>query len=259
MAKQPGSIWVEGVQLHYIASDGAEWYVQGDYWGSAAGRPGSLWVSTSDAYLYYSGADGLKYRVPLVWPHSDGNAQKGVWVEGHFLSWAVNGGKFQAAFSHNDGGASGHVDSPHSDGHTDGSHGDSHGDGHTDTPHSDGSHVDTGHTDAHYDMHGDYPMGGSSYGYHWDCSYQTNGVVTSHLDHTDHAAAGITYCQWHDDAHSDAAHADASHGDAAHSDSHNDQAHTDSSHGDTHLDSGHADHTDGATGGHVDQPIYVGP
>jgi hypothetical protein len=270
VAKQPGSIWVEGVQLHYVASDGAEWYVQGDYWGSTAGQPGSVWVSSSDAYLYYSGADGLKYRVPLVYPHNDANAQKGLWVEGHFLSWAVNGGKFQAAFSHNDGGASGHVDSPHSDGHTDGTHGDSHGDGHTDGAHGD-SHTDIAHgdsTQSHADGHSDSYLVGAPGPMHQDGTYKfwgdppayTAGTHTDiHYDNTNYTSETS-----HSDAHFDSAdHVDGTHGDShadgTHGDSHNDQAHVDSSHGDTHLDGGHADHTDGGTGGHIDQPIYVGP
>jgi hypothetical protein len=263
MAKQPGSIWVEGDQLHYVDANGAEWYVQGEYWGPSnpsgiganQGRPGSLWVE-GDAYVHYCGAGGQDWRLPLEFTHNDAagptRSVPSIWIEGSYFAWGFNNGKFRAIQAHNDGTGS-HTDSGHSDSHIDGSHGDFHGDGHTDTPHTDGAHSDGAHTDSHYDQHSDYNVY-----VHGDCQPLTNGNPSgTHQDHQDQLQ-GLAHCDWHDDSHADAAHGDSSHGDVAHTDSHNDQAHTDSSHGDTHYDSPHQDSTGGGTG-HVDQPVYVGP
>lgn len=275
MAKKPGSIWIEVNELHYVDTSGNERYFQGDYWGPLGGsepkqRPGSLWVG-SDAYLYYVGGNGLKYRIPLVVVHNDGGGgpigvspgnpnpyNTFLWIEGANLYHGVNGGKFLNHYDHQDGGGGAHVDNPHGDGHTDGAHSDSHGDGHTDGAHGD-SHTDEAHGDApHYDTHSDYNVYRD-----FICTQYDHGNVVGHQDHQDTAAHtdGVNHCDTHDDyGHSDGAHSDT-HTDGSHGDSHNDQ-HTDggASHGDGHLDTGHQDHSDGAGGaGHVDFPAYIGP
>lgn len=272
MAKTPGSLWVESTELHYVDASGNERYIQGDYGGSTAGQPGSLWVSNADTYLYYSGANGLKYRVPLQNVHSDAAAQKGIWIEGAYLFHAVGGAKYweHGDYTHSDG-ASGHTDVPHSDGHSDGAHGDSHGDGHTDSGHGD-SHTDASHGDAtesHSDGHSDSTTVGPPGPYHQDGTYKWWGDPPAYAPgtHTDvhYDSTNYTDTTGHNDTHFDSAvHTDGSHGDshsdAAHGDGHNDVAHQDGSHGDSHLDSPHQDaaHSDGA-GSHYDYPAYIGP
>lgn len=271
MAKRAGSLWVEGAELHYVDSVGNEWYIAGDYWGSTAGKPGSLWIGP-DAYMYYSGSNGLKYRVPLQNVHSDAAAQKAsIWVEGNYLYYAIGGAKYwtHGDYSHADG-SSGHTDVPHADGHTDSSHGDSHGDGHTDSGHGD-SHTDaahgdgvTNHSDGHYDMMVTGPSGPGNHadgGVYWD---RPDGHVDNHYDAYNQFGwgAGPTHTDTHYDSgdHSDGTHGDF-HSDAAHGDGHNDVAHVDGgSHGDGHGDSPHQDaaHSDGASS-HYDIPRYIGP
>lgn len=267
MAKKPGSIWIEVNELHYVDTSGNERYFQGDYWGPLGGsepkqRPGSLWVG-NDAYLYYVGGNGLKYRIPLVVVHNDaGGGPIGVspgnpnqynvflWAEGANLYHGVNGGKFLNHSDHTDGGSGGaHTDNPHGDGHTDGAHSDSHGDAHTDSSHGD-SHTDAPYYYSHHDT-----MDSAS---HFD-GYLTfqDGSDGHHLDtHYDYPTGTNT---GHNDQHTDTPHGDI-HTDGSHADSHTDQ-HTDGgqSHGDGHLDTGHGDHSDGGGTGHVDYPAYIGP
>lgn len=268
MAKKPGSLWVEGEQLHYVAANGSEWYCQGEYWGGGIGKPGALWIG-NDAYIYYLSAAGQRFRIPLQNLHVDaaGFQKACIWVEANYLIHSIGTGKYwnHTDYSHSDG--AGHTDIPHSDGHTDSTHGDSHGDGHTDSGHGD-SHTDaahgdgvTNHSDGHYDYVTTGPSGGGPgshadgyvdwdnpsehYDTHWD-SYNTYQVGPIHTD--SHYDSGD---------HLDGTHGD-SHVDGAHGDSHNDVAHVDGSHGDGHGDSAHQDGA-GTGGGHADSPVYVGP
>lgn len=281
MAKAPGSIWIEVNELHFVDASGNERYFQGDYYGPLGGsepkqRPGSLWIG-SDAYLYYIGGNGLKYRIPLVVIHADSAGPIGVspgnpntynaflWVEGVGLYHGVNTGKFLNHSDHSDGGST-HTDQPHGDGHTDSSHGDSHGDGHTDSSHGD-SHTDAAHGDGvvnHSDGHYDHTVTGpAGPGNHSDGGVYWNRP-DGHVDNNYNAynsygyGAGPQHTDTHYDSgdHTDGSHGD-SHSDGAHGDGHNDQAHVDGTHGDGHLDTGHQDSAGG--GGHVDYPAYIGP
>lgn len=273
MAKGAGSLWVEGGELHYVSASGAEWYMQGEYISVAGGQPGSLWIGP-DAYMYYVGANGLKYRVPLQNMHSDaavGTTQASIWVEGNYLFHSIGNAKYwgHGDYSHSDGGSGGHTDTVHTDSHQDGSHGDFHGDGHTDSGHGDG-HTDAAHGDAtesHGDGHSDSFTVGPPGPMHQDGTYKFWGDPPAYAPgtHTDIHYDNTNYTSEtaHNDTHFDSAvHTDGSHGDshsdASHGDSHNDQAHIDSGHGDQHLDSAHGDHTDGAAS-HWDTPTYIGP
>lgn len=268
MAKKPGSLWVEGEELHYVAANGAEWYIKGEYWGGGIGKPGALWIG-NDAYIYYLSAAGQRFRIPLQNMHSDAAAQKAcIWVEGNYLFHSIGGAKFweHGDYVHSDG-TTGHTDVPHADGHLDSTHGDSHGDGHTDSGHVD-SHTDaahgdgvTNHSDGHYDYNGTGPAGPGNHadgGVYWD---RPDGHVDNHYDAYNEYGWSSGHTDTHYDSgdHSDGTHGD-SHGDASHGDSHNDVAHVDGSHGDGHSDSAHQDaaHADGA-GSHQDIPAYIGP
>lgn len=258
MAKKPGSLWVEGAELHYVDSISREWFLQGELGGASGAKPGALWIGT-DGYLYYVGANGLKYRVWWQTMHTDAASTKAnVWIDGNYLFHSYGSTKYweHGDYSHADG-ASGHTDVPHGDGHTDSTHGDSHTDSHTDSSHGD-SHVDASHGDSpHYDSHGDLSIYRDKF-----CTYYDHGVVVGHEDHGDSGAHtdGLNHCDTHDDyAPVSSAHGDQ-HSDGSHGDSHNDVAHQDGSHGDSHSDTVHQDaaHSDGAAS-HLDTPALIGP
>jgi hypothetical protein len=227
-------------------------------------KPGSLWIG-NDAYLYYSGENGLKYRVPLQNVHSDAAAQKSsIWVEGITCFTRLVGRSTGRTGTTRTQTA--RVGTPMSRTPMD-------------TPISrtgirtrirtrirrtaipmwmwrtvtSGTMMVTtigfkrrlrgiirmdrivdnfttstsSHNDAHYDQHG----------------------ISGQYFHGDE----------HFDTHSDGPHGD-DHSDGSHGDAHNDVAHQDGSHGDGHSDTPHQDaaHSDGASS-HYDIPRYIGP
>lgn len=67
MAKTPGSIWVDGAQLHFVDKNGAQWYFTGTDTGASVGSAvqGSFWVS-GDFLYYISGAPATCRRLPAT-------------------------------------------------------------------------------------------------------------------------------------------------------------------------------------------------
>ncbi len=220
MAKETGCGWVEGVNLHFIASDASEWSFEGTLLGAATGaKPGSLWIDSDDDQIHYIDEFQEERYLPSAYEgghgaHSDGATHTDVdalassWVEADFIRYIRSETTGEEDYAHND---SSHNDQ-HSDTHADLVHLDSHsdqtgnhGDSHNDEAHSD-HHTDTHtdvddppvHIDKHFDNHGDSP---------------------------------------HDDSHDDS---------YSHNDSHSDRTHQDT-HGDSHSDAGHGD-----------QPVEIG-
>lgn len=201
--------WVEGDYLHSIASDQTterRWL--GVYVSTPAGAvPGSVWVEGTD--LHYIDADGdERYcRMAGTSGHSDSVAVAGsAWVE-TFVHWIKEGGTVEqvghADVTHADGTIhiDDHFDTAHSDVHGDHSHGDDHGDGgggggvpHGDDAHGDESHSDAGsvpkqtHTDVpHNDTpHGDTPHDDSHTDTHTDQAHVDIAHDDGHNDHADH-------------------------------------------------------------------------
>lgn len=278
MAKQPGSIWIDGNDFRYVDDTGREWKWTGVPVAPFSGQGGSFWMEV-DLLRYINQAGNYVYQVqgPVV-AARPGSLPGSIWINGNYFRWIDTSSiehYAHADVTHSDG-AGGHIDVPHTDTghgdtHTDGTHGDAHtdvphqdfhGDGHTDIAHSDGSHGDTGG----YNYHGD--NGSNHSDTHFDC-YHFPPYPPAHTDFSDPGNPSIFHC----DSHGDQAHQDSAHGDSAHNDDHNDQAHqdspassshTDSSHGDSHSDAPpistpHQDHTDSASVGHQDNPTLIGP
>ena len=282
MAKYPGSLWIEGDELHYVDQTGVEWQINGSLLTNGPYYPGSLWVETADG-LHYVGQSQREFIVPYVYSaqepalHNDAAVFNGcLWIETNSVHFMVNASecRIHADVAHQDGGGAAthvdvpgsaighgdsHTDSTHGDTHNDAPHGDFHGDGHTDVAHSDGhndihddTHNDIGHDDGHNDWtHTPNP------GNHTDGTTirtQVPPPTSAHTDlHHDQYDIGGAYSHgddhWdtHTDVHTDG-HNDT-HSDSAHADDHNDQAHQDSGHVDTHTDGSHGDtHADNPHG-----------
>ena len=219
MAKIAGSVWIEGINLHWVDENGKEWYFPGTLVASGSpGFEGSVWIEGDDLHYIDANDDERKVYGPLgsVQSALEGSA----WVQSvtHLISWIT-----ESTLKN----VSAHDDTAHEDDHGDETYSD-----HGDVPHSD-SHTDT----AHGDEHGDVPHSDSHTDEHGDEYYD-------HTDHTD--GPGHADVDPHADAHSDVPHSDTSH-----TDTHTDDAHGDVAHGD-HTDS----HTDNTA--HVDLPVYVG-
>jgi len=225
--KTAGSAWVEGDDLHVVASTQHEWYYTGTSLGSPAGAlTGSCWVDTDDL-VHYVDASGVERSVAAAASHVDTAARSGsAWVDtDSHLHWVGTSGQEW-------------------DGHTDVA---AHSDSHSDVAHSDVAHDDTHGDVAHSDAHGDDAHSDS----HSDVAHSDVAHSDFHLDNAS------PHADTHGDlAHSDVTHSD-SHVDSAHNDFHNDTAHTDDhsdvAHSDSHTDS-HGDHTDT----HGDQPTDLG-
>lgn len=253
MAKRPGSIWVEGSDLHYVDSAGNERSFTGDNIGAPAGAlSGSLWLDTSDNRVHYIAGGGAERVLPAVTAglHTDAAAIQGsVWVEGDFLHAILTAtgveGRKHADVAHSD---TAHSDTAHNDtAHTD----------HSDTAHDDSLHGDTAHSDT---SHGD----GNS---HCDAFEDGGGAGLECFQHCDHAdgtthgdahndhndSAGTFVCHLDSGGHSDVAHSDTPHSDTAHVD-HSDTTHDDVAHSDVaHGDGAHSDTP------HDDRPVLIGP
>lgn len=82
----PGSVWVEGSELHYIASNGQEWAGTGVAGGAPGGAiPGSLWVEGENlAYIDQNGI-GRTLQLEDLGPHS-GQGVGSVWVDPTFAA-----------------------------------------------------------------------------------------------------------------------------------------------------------------------------
>lgn len=222
--KKPGSIWIEGNDIHYIDTNTDEWSFTGELVLSApAAIPGSIWISLGGRLHYIDATNGYR-RLARVDDGLVSAAKEGsVWQDSAYLNWVANDlHKYHGHddIAHTD--SSPHTDTPHGDSHGDDAHGDSHGDSHGDTSHGDS------HTDNHEDTHGD-----------------------SHLD------TPSPHADTHNDFYLDT-HDDVAHDDVGHDDSHSDSAHTDSSHNDTHSDDAHGDGGSHGDVAHADQPVFIG-
>jgi len=277
MAKRPGSIWIEGFNLHYIDQFNREWMLAGVIVHSSASGvvPGSIWIDPNNSFLYYISEDGTSLcRPPLIGDAAvPGTATPGsIWIgTDNLLHWLTPhiGTQRLNVRAHNDVAQIAE-----------------HTDTHTDTPHSDSPHTDTAHTDqtgssTHTDQHSDTPHADHTDNVHGD--FNDEGSGQTHQDFGDQIYYYYPPPPWvfenglfwyHDDYYSPGGtfHSDfrtaSNHGDTAiyntqHYDftNHTDVPHGDSPHVDTHSDSphqdrasssGHADHTD--TVPHVDTP-----
>lgn len=278
--KGPGSVWIEGVDLHWIDENRDEWRFPGTLIiASPGGLFGSLWVEENDLHYIDANGDERKVYGPLG---SIQNALPGsLWIESvtSLISWitsrttrAAAGGETSTPrprdLSRGEDGrrrypygttefwggpgvseyreVNAHDDLTHSDTHADADHND-----HGDIAHQDVTHTDVAHSDSHGDTHSDIPHDDvahtDSHGDHEDHDDVHDDEGPPHRDHDDHS-----------DSHSDIAHSDTSHDDT-HSDTHGDVGHGDVAHVDQHTD--HNDITHGDTHGdvaHIDIPIYVG-
>lgn len=172
--KTPGSMWVEGNYLHWIAeTTKVEWRFLGTIVSTPAGAiVGSVWVEPAGGlnYVDSSGVERQVYLSGAASPHADAAALGGsVWVESTYLHWVYSGGgeQYAHADTHSDGTA--HSDVTHTDTHGDVSHGD------IATVNVHANHTDVGHADSH----GDVP--------HTDVSHTDSHADVTHADHTDHA------------------------------------------------------------------------
>ncbi len=234
MAKVPGSVWIEGTEIHIVTAGLSEYKWEGTYVTAPAGAiPGSLWVEGDN--LHYIDALGSERFVNGPNSGARVGLAGSIWQESLFIAWLTET-YANKIVGHNDVTHVDHEDTYAT--HTDVAHGDSHTDTHGDVAHSDRAHSDS-HTDthgdtAHTDQHGD------THTDHYD-TYPPH--IDSHGDYHNDIA--------HVDTHGDVAHADISHLNVAHTDTHGDVAHSD--HTDSHDDS-HTDHQDVE---HTDLPVFV--
>lgn len=289
MAKVPGSIWVEGDDLHWVDQFGREWYTTAIGVKAVAGRPGSIWIDPNNQYLMYMNERGDVACTPNI-PWGDAlapiNARFGsIWIgqdnQVHYIGIQYDANYRYNVRIHNDQAVvnnhtDAHQDSPHVDSaHVDGAHTDvpstaTHTDWHIDDPHHD--FTDNWHNDQAYNpyqnfqdfsdqiyyyhpqyQHTDAPGGG--YRVHGD--YRSGGG-TFHEDytHTDYGMNTAPENSQHDDFWN---HTDVPHGDIPHIDQHGDSGHQDEAtenfHGDHYDSTAHQDvaHVDVAHGdGHTD-------
>lgn len=298
MAKVPGSIWIEGIDLHYVDAYGREWYCPGRGIKAQNAKPGSLWLDNVDAFLKHTDESGTI----IVYPQPHGylfipRVKDSIWVNGNFLNWTVflpASGQSLKVIAHYDIAANishddAHADASHGDAHTDVAHTDlhddfAHVDYHDDSPHQD-YHVDY-HDDTHQDVlapdhadhqsvlvHNDAGMGNSRYVYHTDAYSQPANA--QHWDTTQGFAsdstggAGLHYDHFlgynsHTDSHTD--YHDDQFQDYPHHDYSDYQGHVDNHVDSPHQDAAHVDvaHVDGHGDSHndtphQDEPILIGP
>ncbi len=189
MAKQQGSVWVEGGHLHYVVAGAGEWRFLGVLVSAQpTAELGSCWVEGID--LHYVDANGDERLIHgAITGHTDAAASGGSgWVDATFINWITSGQQYR---DHDDV----HGDTPqHNDDHIDTGHTD-HGDGHVNhddlggfvnvghvnSPHDDVPHVNT-HTNVGHgdDAHVDDPQ-------HDDSGHSDHGDghVDNHVNHDD--------------------------------------------------------------------------
>lgn len=265
MAKVAGSIWVEGLDLHFIDQFNREWYYPGYGLKVATAQPGSIWIQSGahpEQYLLYINEGGT--AVYYISPYGDAlipaSVQMGsLWIgQDNQIHWAGITWSSDPNYRYN---VRGHNDvAPHTD-HTD------HTDvsAHSDVAHSDRAHTDTPAVPQHTDVHGDVPhsdhndtahgdVARVNFGDHVDCNSgylgQEGGLYYWYLNCGSTPFAGSDpnpYGEIHSDQvtsgpnpgdgyiHDDR----AVHWDFAHTDTH-----TDTPHGDRAVHNDHTDHTD---------------
>jgi hypothetical protein len=250
MAKVPGSLWVEGANLHYVDSAGVEWgTVPAGSQGAAPNNAvkGSLWIEGEDAntallcYVSDEGTPLIRY-VPTAWvTHRDTLRQGSLWVSStaansyqlHVSLWPniehVVHGDVEAISEHADVEAEAHADIAATHADVTAVHTDTHSDvaaTHTDTStHSDvaATHSDTAysHTDVpHGDYHHDYVT--QAYSDTWETGHaHTDTHTDQHTDnYSDHYSDSGTHTDswYHDGAHDDQYNDHSDHMDVWHTD-----------------------------------------
>lgn len=80
---QPGSIWVEGSELHHIDEDGNEWKLTGEDQGSITGQKGSIWIENDK--FYYVDEDNHKRECPKDNLSSTSGISGSAWIEGNYI------------------------------------------------------------------------------------------------------------------------------------------------------------------------------
>lgn len=184
----PGSIWVDGSELHFVDGDGDEWKYNGEeaidfslapnMVKTAVLTPGSIWIEGED--LYYVGDDDTIRKTPTNLKETSVSGIKGsVWIESNKITYVDEDRNVRVAGIEDDNSR----DDPAHDDHTDNSHED--------------------HVDSHTDSGGDHTN-------QWDYSWGGSKYYADHTDvgsnHTDDHTHRIKYD--HDDSHSDTPHDD---------------------------------------------------
>lgn len=187
MARQPGSMWVAGAYLYYVAEDGHTFQAGGTSAGLVSGSvPGSLWVAGDRVYYI----DESRYKRYL--PYSRIGTTTGVagsaWVEGDWVHYLAETDRDEHTV---------HEDfSNWSDA------------GYTDwDDHADSAHSDTAHSD--WNQHSDVPQ-------HIDWSDWQNWIDIGHVHtiHQDYNATHVDHADHQDVAYGDSVHLDWSDYDA---------------------------------------------
>lgn len=242
---KPGSVWVDGEELHFIDGAGVEWYYEGDLKEAAPAeaQAGSMWVEEANDQVCFVSETGDIRCLPRDVSESVSNAKSGsIWInDSHIKYIDPVGDKVQAGIDdhsdqeHSDSGHDNHSDNSGHNNHSDSGH-----DDHSNS-HSNSSHYNSGH-DNHSDNsgHDNHSNSHNDTG-HGDAYYHHN---TGHDDHSDNSG--------HDDHWNSSGHND--HHDSGHDN------HSDNSGHNNHSDnSGHDDHEDGTSShdDHTDKPIQA--
>ena len=131
MVGLPGSIWVDGTDLHYISETGTERKATGSNSGSVAGLAGSIWIEGTQ--LAYIDNTQTKRILPYTALSTVAGLNGSIWVGGEWIHYIVGGIEQEW---HTD------ADPPHSNS--------LHGDGPSQYGYSDDPpHNNYGHTDAY--------------------------------------------------------------------------------------------------------------
>lgn len=159
MAKQSGSLWVEGESLHYVDEYGDEWKIVGENTGQQpGGEPGSIWIENDR--FYYIDFDYYKRECPKDQIATTSGIAGSAWVEGnyvHFLDSSSNKLSVSDKERNHQDSSLGHTDQGGDDDHTD-DHTDHHyhSDSHSDSGfHADSGHSSSGHHNSHDDTYND--------------------------------------------------------------------------------------------------------
>ena len=68
--KGPGSLWIEGIEAHWIDSDGNEWYASGTFVSTPSpAEKGSIWIDTDFNFHFIdeSGDERMIVGIEVPW------------------------------------------------------------------------------------------------------------------------------------------------------------------------------------------------
>lgn len=203
MSASPGSVWVEGGDLHFIDGSGTEYAYTGESISSpSSATTGSIWLDTDDGQVHYIDENGDERAAPRSVGSSVADAQNGsIWIENGLITYIDSGNKVT---SHSD---QSHSNKSFDDGHSDSVFGN---DSHTDfddviTPFEDGMFGDKSHSDF-TDSYDDAELGDHQDDAHEDSEF---GNQSFEDDHNDKAFSDFSFGQsFGNDSHNDQAFAD---------------------------------------------------